>query len=73
MGGDRYYESIVKDEFIPRMGMGSRIDRLFERDEFAPQPYRIQIDHGRPSNPVNPFIREKQQEKESPKEEQEIS
>jgi hypothetical protein len=48
--------------------MGSRLDRMF--DEPHPQAYRIQMDQRGPSQ-NNPFLREKDKEKEVSKEDQE--
>lgn len=42
--------------------MGSRLDRLYERDEYPPQAYRIQVDRNRPPPQNNPFLREKDRE-----------
>jgi hypothetical protein len=66
VGSNRYYEPMVKDEFVPRMG--SRLDRLFDRDEFPPQAYRVQIDQSKPPAQNNPFLRDK--DKDVSKEEQ---
>jgi hypothetical protein len=55
--GNRFTDPLIKDEFAPRVG--SRLDRLFDRDEFPPNAYRIQMDHNRSPAQINPFLREK--------------
>lgn len=53
MGTNKLYESLLKDENAPKIG--SRIDRLFERDEFPGHAYRVNIDRNRPPGQNNPF------------------